>query len=171
MVIDRPDGTPALLELTGPRMATAKVCIVDVEPRLAGYPGIVMVRRLRRPLSAEQSHELTRFAQTESGKSFALGRVMLQGTPFSPRNGLRKELFGKTHATRDRWFCSELVVSACALAGIFERTKYQANATYPRDLAFDETMDLSAHYHPPIPWHASPPRQLSAVSYQPSARP
>ena len=53
-LIARPDGTPALLELTGPRTLTAKVCIVDVEPRLTNYPGIVMVRRLRQPLTAEQ---------------------------------------------------------------------------------------------------------------------
>ena len=45
MVIAREDGTPALLELTGPIAITAKVMIMDVEPRLSGYPGTIMVRR------------------------------------------------------------------------------------------------------------------------------
>jgi hypothetical protein len=155
MVIHRPDGTPALLELTGPVMITAKVAIVDVEPRLSNYPGIVMVRRLKYPLSPDQSERLTQFAQAQSGKSFALGRVVLQGSFFSPRTGLRKELFGKTYLNRNRWFCSELVASACASAWILDAKKTCANATYPRDFAFDEMMDLSSIYHPAVFWNAA----------------
>lgn len=155
IVIERPNGTPALLELTGPRMMTAKVCVIDIEPRISKYPGDVMIRRLRHPLTADQSHELTRFAETESGKSFALGRIILQATPFCPRTGLRKELFGKTHSSRNRWFCSELVVAACASARVLDGKRCYANATYPRDLAYDETFDLSGLYHPPIIWNAA----------------
>lgn len=158
MVIERPDGTPALLELTGPRMLTAKVCIVDIEPRLSSYPGVVMVRRLRQPLSAEQCCDLNKFAEKESGKSFALGRIVLLVTPFCPRTGLRKDLFGKTYSSRQRWFCSELVVAACASAGVVDGRRCCANATYPRDLAFDEALDLSNLYHPPVVWNAAPSR-------------
>jgi hypothetical protein len=152
MVIARPDGTPALLELTGPRMITAKVSIVDIEPRLTNYSGAIMVRRIREPLTPKQSHDLTQFAQSESGKSFALGRVMLQATLFCPRNGLRREWFGKTYLSRDRWFCSEMVVAACASAHLLDPNKCCANATYPRDLAYDEALDLSRWYHPPVAW-------------------
>lgn len=163
MVIARPDGTPALLELTGPRMITAQVSIVDVEPRLKNYPGVVMVRRIREPLTAEQSRNLTKFAETQSGKRFALGRVILQATPFSPRSGLRRVWFGKTHHTRDRWFCSEMVVAACASARILDGKRCCANATYPRDLAYDETLDLSRSYHPPVYWNATLPAANTAA--------
>lgn len=152
MVIAREDGTPALLELTGPKMIFAKVVIMDVETRFRSYPGTIMVRRVRAPLTEEHSKELTHFAQTQSGKSFALGRVLLQATLFSPRHGLRRELFGRTYPTRDRWFCSEMVVAACASAHVLDAKAHCANATYPRDLAYDETVNLAAQYHPPLFW-------------------
>ncbi len=152
MVIANTDGKPALLELTGPRLITSKVVIMDVEDRFNGYPGDVMVRRLREPLTAEQSRELTDFAYSQAGKGFALGRVILQGTPVNARSGLRRTLFGKTHYDRTRWFCSEMVVAACCKAQIFDPQRMLANATYPRDLAFDETIDLSSIYHPAVMW-------------------
>ncbi|MBI1830448.1 MAG: hypothetical protein HYR84_03245 [Planctomycetes bacterium] len=158
IVIARPDGTPALLELTGPRVITAKVVVMDVDTRFKKYPGVVMVRRIRKPLTAEQSRALTDFAQAEVGKSFAIGRVILQGTPFCPRTGLRHELFAKTHLTRNRWFCSELVVAAGTKAGLFNSKVCCSNATYPRDLAFDERIDISALYHPPLYWVPETPR-------------
>jgi hypothetical protein len=152
IVIAREDGSTASLELTGPKVLTAKVCLVDVEPRLAHYPGIVMVRRLRQPLTADQSRELSRFAQAQVGKSFAVGRVALQATLLSPRFGLGRCLFGHTSLDRDRWFCSELVVAACATCGVLDPRAHCANALYPRDLAVDETLDLSRWYHPPVVW-------------------
>jgi hypothetical protein len=157
MVIARPDGTPALLELAGPKTMTAQVCIMEVEPRFASYPGAVKVRRIRTPLTPEQSNDLTRFADGQVGKSFALGRCLLLATPFCPREGLRRELFGYTPTSRHRWFCSELVVAAGASAHLYEPTAYCANATVPRDLAVDERMDLSQLYFPPVPWTAKMP--------------
>src|ERR1043166_5960603 len=148
MVIARADGTPVLLDLTGPHTLTAKVIVHDIEPRLKNYPGVVMIRRIREPLTTEQTVALRTFAEKESGKSFALPRVVLMGTPFCARTGLRKELFGKTYLTRDRWFCSEMVVAACVTAGILDGKRCCANATYPRDLAVDEMLDLSRIYHP-----------------------
>jgi hypothetical protein len=158
MVVTRPDGTIALLELTGPTMVFAKVVVMDVETRFKNYGGTIMVRRVRTPLTPDQCHDLTRFAQAESGKSFALGRVILQGTPFCPRTGLRRALFGKTYESRSRWFCSEIVVAGCASARVLDGKAHCANATVPRDLAFDETIDLSRSYHPAMLWHATPAR-------------
>ena len=152
MVIARADGTPALLDLTGPRVITAKVCIIDLETRFKNYPGVIMVRRIREPLAPQQSRDLTQFAESQSGKSFAIARVLLQATPFCPRTGLRREFFGKTYLTRNRWFCSEMVVAACASAHVLDPNRCCANATYPRDLAFDEALDLSRAYHPPVYW-------------------
>ncbi|MBM3994302.1 MAG: hypothetical protein FJ303_09150 [Planctomycetes bacterium] len=158
MVIERPNGTPALLELTGPKVITAKVVVMDIETRFKEYPGVVMVRRLRQSLTKDQSRILTEFAHAEVGKSFAVGRVVLQITPFCPRTGLRHELFGKTPLTRNRWFCSELVVSAATKAGVLNTKICCANATYPRDLAYDERVDLSGLYHPPLYWTPGTPR-------------
>lgn len=158
IVVAKADGTPALLDLTGPKTITAKVVILDIDERFNKFNGDIKVRRLREPLTQEQSQELTRFAYTEAGKPFALPRVMLQGTPFCPRTGLRRALFGKTHLTRDRWFCSELVVAACCCARLIDPRAHCANATYPRDLAYDERINLSGLYHPLMNWTAGAAR-------------
>jgi hypothetical protein len=149
MVIARSDGKPALLELTGPRVITAHVVIMDVEERFRNYPGVIMVRRVREPLTAEQSHDLTQFAESQVGKGFALPRVALMITPFCPRSGLRKELFGHTYQSRNRWFCSELVVAACSAAKLID-----GKTCCPRDLAVDERVNLSGTHHPPLLWSA-----------------
>jgi hypothetical protein len=154
LVIAGNDGKPALLELTGPKVLTARVVIMDVDTRFRSYPGIIMVRKIREPLTADQSRELTQFAEAQQGKAFAWPRVILQGTPLCPRTGLRKELFGHTYLDRNRWFCSELVVAACVSAKILDGKKCCANATYPHDLAVDRWLDLSASYHPPARWTA-----------------
>jgi hypothetical protein len=166
MVIARPDGSPALLELAGPHTMTANVCIMEVEERFKAYPGEVAVRRIRQPLTPEQSRDLTQFATAEEGKRFALWRCILMGTPLCPRTGMRREYFGHTYATRNRWFCSELVVAAGTKAGLFDG-RFPANATVPRDLAVDEKMDISDLFHPPAPWTLTPPAQPSEV--QPTA--
>ncbi len=152
MVIEGADGKPALFEMTGPWTVTATVKVHDISARLNSYPGDIMVRRLREPLTPEQSRELTQFAYAQKGKRFAVGRIILQVTPFCPRTGLRHTLFGQTYLNRNRWFCSELVVAACTKARILSPTFCRANATYPRDLAADERINLSHVYLPPVPW-------------------
>lgn len=152
IVIAAADGKPALLEMTGPRTILATVKILDPETRLRSYPGEIMVRRLREPLTAEQSRELTEFAYAQKDKRFAFGRVALLVTPFCPRTGLRHTLFGHTYLNRNRWFCSELVVAACTKAQVLSAKTCSANATYPRDLAADDRINLSHLYHPPVPW-------------------
>jgi hypothetical protein len=152
IVFARPDGTPASLELTGPEFWLAKVRHVDIGPRLYSYPGAIMVRQPRAPLTAEQSAALTRFALAQEGKDFALGRLALQATPFRCRTGLRRLIFGRTHFDRSRWICSELVVAAAASAKVIDPAVFPANAMYPRDLAYDETYNLSAAFQAPVLW-------------------
>lgn len=154
IVIERPDGTPAILEV-GPNSrphAFTKTFIVEVWPRLESYPGIVMVRRPRTPVTHEKSVELTHFAEAQVGKKFAVGRLALQGTPFRCRCGLRQSLFAKTCFDRDRWICSENAVAAATIAGILDPKVHFANAMYPRDLAYDERYDLSEQYFDPVMW-------------------
>ena len=169
IVIARADGSSALLDLTGPRVISATVHVLDVEPRLASYQGTIMVRRLRQPLTADQSRELTQFAEAQLGKAFAWHRVLLQGTPFCRLHRLlRHALFGHTYLNRDRWFCSELVIAAGAAAHLIDPKAYCANAIYPRDLAVDQVVDLSGLYEPPQLWVAqgSEGRTVSLTSFK-----
>jgi hypothetical protein len=152
MIVAREDGTPAAFEITGDTVVFARVHILDVMTRMSRYPGSVMVRRIRQPLTPEQSHELTCFAESQLGKRFAVHRILLQASPINCRSGLRKEVFGHTYYNRHRWFCSELVAAACAKINLIDPHQYPANTIYPRDFAYDEMMDLSALYHPPLNW-------------------
>lgn len=158
MVIARRDGTPAILEV-GPNSqphAFTKTYIVDVLGRLRTYPGVVLVRRAKFSLSAEQSAALTCFAEAQLGKDFAVGRLLLQATPLRCHSGWRRKLFGDTYLDRKRWICSENVVAAGTVAGIFNPKDQPANAMYPRDLAFNEKYDLSDLYEPACLWVLEP---------------
>lgn len=157
MVIDGPDGKPALFELAGPQVRTARTGILDVGERFSTFPGTVMVRRIRCPLTPEKSGNLTRFAQSQLGKRFSLARIVLLGTPFSPRWGLRQKLFGRTPTNRHRWFCSELLVAGLAVAGIIEGDHLPANAALPYDFLADDRLNLSGQYHLPLLWAPGPP--------------
>jgi len=156
IAFNRLDGSPALLDLTGPKVITAKVGLLDVEPRLRMYHGAVMVRRLREPLSVEKSAALTQFALAQEDKPFAVGRMILQATPLRPRTGLRRQWFGHTDLDRQRWICSELTVAAATVAGLLDPSKHFANSIYPRDMAYDEYYDFSTIFHSPVLWVAEP---------------
>lgn len=158
IVIARPDGSPAILEV-GPNSrprAFTETCIVDVLPRLKSYPGSVMVRRPCRPLTCEQSKALTEFALAQEGKKFAVCRLALQATPLRCRSGLRHFFFAKTCFDRDRWVCSENVAAAGAVAGLLDPKVHCANCMYPRDLCYDETFDFHGILHTAVLWVADP---------------
>ena len=167
IVFERPDGIPASLELTGPQVITAKVHHLDVGTRLHGYPGSIIVRRSRMPLTREQSAALTKFALAQEGKDFALGRLALQATPFHCHSGWRRTLFGHTYLDRSRWLCSEIAVAGATVAGLLDPQQCPANAMYPRDLAYDESYNLSATYQPPLQWvpHPNPVMHGDRVTY------
>lgn len=151
IVLRRPDGSPGLLE-AGPSMVS-NVFIFDVVPRLHNYSGSVYVRRLKNPLSEDQSARLTHFALNQEGKGYAWLRLLSQGTPFRPHGQTRQRYLGKTFLDRNRWTCSELTASAATAAGILDPRVHFANAMYPRDLAYDETFNLSPFYHPMELWY------------------
>jgi hypothetical protein len=157
IVIDRPDGRPAILEIgaNSRPQAFTEAFIVEVKPRLDSYPGAVMVRRPRQPLTPEQAEHLRTWSLAQQGKKFAVGRLALQGTPFNCRKGLRHMLFAHTYLDRDRWICSENVVAGATVAGLLDPHVHFANSMYPRDLAYDEKYDLSATYQVPVLWVAT----------------
>lgn len=156
IAFERSDGSPALLDITGPKVVTARVALLDVEPRLKTYQGSILVRRLRQPLPADKSAALTEFALAQENKPFAVGRLVVQGTPLRPRSGLRRQLFGQTHLDRQRWICSELTVAAATVAGLLDPAKHFANSIYPRDMAYDENYDFSNVFQTAVLWVAEP---------------
>ncbi len=168
LVFTRPDGTPGILE-AGPNMVQ-KVFVVNIESRLHAYDGTILVRRLRAPLTPEQSKTLTDFCMAQEGKSYALGRLLLQGTPLRARGPVRGYCLGKTCLDRDRWMCSELVIAAMTAAGVLNAKDHPATTFYPRDLCYDEGRhDLSRFYEPPALWYPRPELEYvgSAIKMQP----
>ncbi len=155
IVILKQDGTPALLE-SGPDDGEY-VTIVDALPRLQGFQGTLWIRRCKKPLSAERSSQLTDFAYAQEGKRYAIWRMLLQGTPFRSRGWLRSKYFGKTILDRDRWLCSEIVVAAGTVAGLFDPQVHKSNVIYPRDLIDNHIYDLSDTWEDPGIWSAYPP--------------
>ena len=158
IMIRLPDGRPAVLE-SGPDNGT-RVCILEATSRLATFQGKLWIRRLQRPLEPEQSERLTEFALAQEGKRYATARLLLQGTPFRCRGQLRKHYFGNTYLDRRSWLCSELVVAAGTVAGLFDPNLHPANAIYPRDIIDDNTYDLSAIWRPAGLWRPHPPEAV-----------
>jgi hypothetical protein len=158
IVVLLPDGDSYLLE-SGPddgKLAGPYVCLLETESRLHQFRGTIYIRRLRSPLTKEQSQRLTEFALAQEGKVYAVGRLLLQGTPFRCRGPLRSELFGKTYPNRKHWLCAELVVAAGTAAGLFDPHLHRANTMYPKDLFDDSTHDLSQTWHKPAVWSPVP---------------
>lgn len=149
IVVRLPDGELATLEAAP--TDDWRVYLVAMPTRLPAYQGRIWVRRLKRPLDAEESARLTEFATDQTGKGFAFGRVLLGGI-MRPRGELGVELFGETSLDRDQWFCSELVVAACVAAGRIDPQKIPANGIYPRDLFLDRPISISADWELPLLW-------------------
>jgi hypothetical protein len=151
IVYRKPDG--ALASLEAGTDGVMKVFNHDLKTRLRGFDGTLLVRRLRKPITPEQSQQLAEFAAAQEGKPYALGRLALQTIPLRLRTARYSRPFGRTVVDRDRWFCSEIVVAAAVVAGIWPLDAYPANMMYPRDLCYDEHFDLSPHHEPPALWY------------------
>jgi len=135
------------------------VTLQDVGPRLhqfdRDYHGTITIRRCKTTLSRTQSTALTRFAQAQNGKRYAVVRLLAQATPFRAR-GLLEPFLAQTYLDRDSWMCSELAVAAGTVAGLFDRHVVRANVTYPQDLVANQRHDLRAAWHDAAEWRALP---------------
>lgn len=169
LVFKRPDGTPALVE-AGPN-DTLLCRVTEIAPRLHAFDGTIHVRRCKKAPTAEQSAELTKFALAQDGKRYALGRLLLQGTPFRARGPVRRWMWGATLTDRDAYICSELVVAGASIAGALDPEEHKANAIYPRDLIFDDHYDLSDRYEQAQVWLRDPLRAAFDVAKRPTAPP
>jgi hypothetical protein len=154
IVVRMPTGELATLEAG----ATSKyrVYLLPLPERLPAYEGRMWVRRLKTPLTAEESAALTHWAAAQTDKRFAFCRLALNSTFRRPRGSLGTRLFGETCLDRGRWFCSELVVAACAVARRVDPAAVAANGIYPRDLFLDTAYDFSIAWGAPLLWSARP---------------
>ena len=159
IVVKKADGKLAILE-AGPD-DTIWVKLLDLDPRLAqfndDYKGAIHIRRCKKELTDEQSKALTKFAEAQNGKRYAIGRLLLQGTAFRSRGPVRERFLGKTYLDRDSWICSELAVAGGTVVKLFDPKVVYANVTYPRDLVDNERHDLSANWHEAAVWSPKQP--------------
>jgi hypothetical protein len=153
IVVRKPDGSPAVLE-AGPD-DTVVVRLLDLGPRLRqfhrDFDGTITIRRCKAPLDRFRSAALTRFAQEQNGKRYAVLRLLAQGTALRSRGPLEPWL-GKTQLDRSAWICSELAVAAGTVAGLFDAGLVHANSVYPRDLVDNSRFDLGPTWEDAAPW-------------------
>jgi hypothetical protein len=164
IIFAKPDGSLGLLE-AGPH-DTFYCHVLDVLPHLHSYDieGPVWIRRRRTPLTPEQSAKLTEWAMAQDGKRFALIRLGGQLTPFRSRGPLRTWVVGGPHGDRRSYFCCELVMESCVVAGLLDPTTTRPAATYPRDVFFDQSinpyinkhLNMSPGWYPPARWTSHP---------------
>jgi hypothetical protein len=154
IVLRLPDGRLASLEAGA--YDRANVLILELGPRFRSHDGVLWVRRLRTPLSAEKSRCLTSYGLEQTTKGYALVRMILEITPLRAHGPIGSRLFGSSRLDRRNWFCSELAVAAAAVAGIFDPKVMKPNTVYPRDLFIDHPHDISGLYEPPARWTATP---------------
>jgi hypothetical protein len=154
MVVALPDGRPSILEAGS--FDFSHIYLADLAPRLHAHTGRVWVRRLRKPLTPEQSAQLTAFAVEQTDKRFALGRLCLEATPFGAHGPVSGCLFGSARIDRNSWFCSELVVAAAATVGLIDPQVMKPNTVFPRDLFYNNPFDLSPCWEEPRKWFWDP---------------
>src|SRR5207244_1053067 len=124
IIVKKENGGLAVLE-AGPD-DTIWVSILDVDPRLRkfheDFHGTITIRRCRKDLTPETSAALTKFAKAQDGKRYAIVRLLVQGTRFRYRGPIRELFLARTDLDRSSWICSELVVAAGTVAGLFPDT-------------------------------------------------
>src|SRR5262249_29249467 len=74
---------------------TTRVSVMNLDKRLHQFQqhfskGTITIRRCKKELAAAESQALTKFAQAQDGKGYAVGRLLLQGTSFRARGPVRE---------------------------------------------------------------------------------
>lgn len=120
----------------------------------------IWIRRPRVPLSAQQSADLTNFANLVNGLPYAKRRQILQGTIFRTRGPIRTFFIGKPEGIKQDYICSEVVVEALVASGLINPETARPSATFPRDLFYDRSLNLFIHLHPVLGDAWEPPALL-----------
>jgi len=113
------------------------------------YRPRVWVRRIKQPLTVEQSRELTAFVESQAYKRFVTQRhlalFLVPGRPLP-----------KSDPSRDRWFCSEMVLEALVTAQVLSPQQVpRPEALTPRDVMLDCRVNLSGCWDAPLVYSAT----------------
>lgn len=145
------EGRPALLEAGCITVRGQHVALLDVSRRLHGFvekgdDHIVWVRRVKRPLTPDESARLSGFAWSQLGKPYASClRLALIALPGHPGGGCRPG--------QGDWYCSELAAAALFAAGLWPAPAPPAHVV-PADLFFGRAPDCL--WEPPARWTPGP---------------
>lgn len=125
------------------------VAFIPLECRLRRYLADrrcrrIWIRRVKAPLTPEQTQCLRAFAQMQDGKRFAsycrLCMLSVPGRPLRP-----------TTPEQCRWFCAELVCEALRTCGMCPACWMVPEKTTPQEL-FNDKRDISCGWHLPETW-------------------
>jgi hypothetical protein len=90
----------------------------------------IWVRKIKIPLSREQSRALTAFAEGEFGREFSsvftLAKLAIPGRPMA-----------RSTPDQKTWFCSEIVAQAMVSGGLFPPNRVRPQSVTPYDLMRD----------------------------------
>jgi hypothetical protein len=126
------------------------VNFTSLRDRLHDYPGTIWVRRRKTPITAEQSKALTDYGRIINGRRYGVVRLLAQLTPFRSRGPIRTYFLGKPKGIRSSYICSEAVLEGLVMAGLLDAETTRPSATYPRDMFFDESLNLYINEHLPL---------------------
>ena len=169
IIVQRRDGRLCVLE-AGPNDCIW-VKMENMLPHLKEYAdkGPVWIRKRKVPLTPDQNHLLTEWAEKQEGKRFALGRLLILITPFRDRGPVRTVFLGKPHGDRSSFYCAELVLESCVAAGLIDRETSRPSATFPHELFFDQSYNPYISRHLPLVHDWEPPaRWLDRVVVEPT---
>lgn len=132
------------------------VFLLDPYARLHQVKGSVKVRKIKRPLTPEESARLTEWAEAQVGKRYPFWRLVMQLSPCRAKGPMREHCFGKTDLDRRGYLCAEICVAAGVAAGIMDPCYLKANAIYPYDIVDNHRYDLSYLWEDPVDWRRMP---------------
>ena len=154
LVVRTPEGCLKLLEAGS--LDPTDVQLADVRTRVLEYQGLVAVRSLCRPVTPEQSKQLTCFALEQLGKPFAKKRVGADALFHRKLSLLRFWKQGPPPTNREDWYCSEVVTSCLIECGLLPADMVIPHAPFPRDLYYSCPRSIDPWYCPPVELHCAP---------------
>jgi hypothetical protein len=172
VVVQRADGSFATLQAGAYHAKPSEVGITDLDENLsfeASRTGRrerdIWIRCRKSSLTPDQSAALTQYAEESAGRRFARGRMLLIMTPIRAKGPLRTAWIGGTDLNQIGFFCSEMVTTSLAAAGVLDPEFARPSATFPRDLFFGTSHNyfvarglksLNDCWDPPARWTSMP---------------
>lgn len=147
LVFKKSDGCMAALEVGsgGDRSVAIRALPKRLTKHKELYEGsTIAVRQIRRPLTAEESYQLTCFAEGQVGKPFSSRTSFL----FVAMPG---RVAPESSNGQPTWFCSELIAHALRECGLLVGSG-RPRGFAPEDLYLDERYDLSHLWVIPQDW-------------------